>query len=96
VIGGEEGHDGDEGDRREEEEFDDSEGEDEFEAEDAEAELLACPECGAMVYEETQRCPQCGEWITPPAAASRAGRMWLALVVLAIVALVAWMLRGWW
>jgi len=96
VIGGEEEHDGDEGDWYEEDGFDDGQDEAESEAEEADAELLGCPECGAMVYEETQRCPQCGEWIMPLAAASRPGRMWLVVVVLAIVALVAWMLRGWW
>jgi hypothetical protein len=32
-------------------------------SDDDEAELLACPECGAEIYEEAERCPVCGNYI---------------------------------
>lgn len=27
--------------------------------------FLFCPACRREVYEDTQQCPHCGEWITP-------------------------------
>jgi hypothetical protein len=32
---------------------------------DEESVVVACPSCGAEVYEEAEQCPACGEWITP-------------------------------
>ncbi|OPX21703.1 MAG: hypothetical protein B1H04_06210 [Planctomycetales bacterium 4484_123] len=28
--------------------------------------LMACPQCGRLVYEEATKCPYCGEWIVQP------------------------------
>jgi hypothetical protein len=52
-------------------------------------ELIPCPHCGTDVYEEAERCPECGEYIvadTHPFA----GRpwWWVALGVLGILAAV--------
>jgi predicted amidophosphoribosyltransferase len=45
-----------------------------------------CPHCGAEVYLYADRCPVCGDYITP--TSERAGvRRWRALV-LAIIALI--------
>jgi hypothetical protein len=33
--------------------------------EEGEAEFAECPKCGADVYEESERCPLCGEYMTP-------------------------------
>lgn len=56
---------------------------------DDEAELLKCPSCGREVYEETQQCPYCGDWITPHAA--HAGLplwvRWAALMLLLAIGL---------
>lgn|GEM_PF-2092524 len=27
--------------------------------------VLQCPACHAAVHEDTQQCPQCGDWIVP-------------------------------
>ena len=43
---------------------------------------MACPECGARVTEDTQKCPRCGDWITPIAPASGRRSWWLAIAVL--------------
>ena len=29
-----------------------------------EAVVVACPSCGADVYEDVEQCPACGEWVT--------------------------------
>ena len=70
---------------------DDQEWEAEFgEFQDAEPELLPCPSCGVEVYEETQRCPHCGEWITPLAASARSrSRLWIIAAILALIAIIA-------
>lgn len=38
---------------------------------EAEEELLICPSCRESVHEDTEKCPHCGDWITP--VDSRAG-----------------------
>ncbi len=64
------------------------------------SEELACPGCGASVYEETQKCPHCGDWITPHAAAARFP-MWVRAVSVVVVFcflyfLVAGIVRSFW
>ena len=38
----------------------------------AESETVECPECGADVYEDTERCPVCGNYIVH----SSSGYLW--------------------
>jgi len=39
---------------------------DEFDdEEDSDNDLLLCPNCRESVHEDTQKCPHCGDWITP-------------------------------
>ena len=38
---------------------------------DSESEALPCPSCHQLVYEDTEQCPHCGDWITPLAAHAR-------------------------
>ena len=73
---------------------DDQEWQAEFEEfQDDQPEVLPCPSCGAEVYEETQRCPHCGEWIMPLAASARnRSRLWIAVVLLALIAILAFAL----
>ncbi len=33
--------------------------------------LLACPSCGMMIYDDSEKCPYCKNWITPMAAHAR-------------------------
>lgn len=53
---------------------------------------MLCPECGRRVTEDTQKCPHCGDWITP--IAPRAGqwkRWWfVAAVLLMLLAMLRW------
>jgi hypothetical protein len=61
---------------------------------DPEGDLLPCPCCGAMVYDDSERCPHCGDWIMPLASTARGkSRVWILAAVLAIIALLLWILR---
>ncbi len=53
-----------------------------------------CPNCRRDVYEGTDRCPYCGEYIVP-GRSPRGGRgLWVAVVAAAVVvALLYWVLR---
>lgn len=31
---------------------------------EAAEDLIACPDCGADFYEESEACPECGYWLT--------------------------------
>jgi ribosomal protein S27AE len=54
---------------------------------DDDVELLTCPACGKDVYEDTEKCPHCGDWITPLAAHGRLPGWvrWVAAGVLAVI-----------
>lgn len=53
---------------------------------ESEADLLVCPNCRAEVHEDTQKCPVCGDWITPVYPAE-AGRKWIWTIAAGIVLL---------
>lgn len=59
--------------------------------EDASVDEIACPACGEAVYEGTEKCPECGEWITTHIP-SRSWA-WAVLAVLVIVSFVMWAIR---
>lgn len=52
-----------------------------------------CPHCEAEVYEDTEHCPSCGEWLTRQELADNPSPPWaMVIAVLAIVALLLWLL----
>lgn len=56
---------------------------------DGEEELLLCPSCQEPVFEETQQCPHCGDWITavyPSGGWKRT--VWIIAAMMVIAALV--------
>lgn len=60
--------------------------EEDVEDDDDSTELLACPECGADVYEEAQRCPSCGNYIVHDSNVwSGRPAWWIVLGLLGIV-----------
>ncbi len=64
------------------------------EDDDSGDDLLVCPSCRAAVHEDTQRCPQCGDWITPVYPATRWKRLgWTVAAVLAIALMLLLTLR---
>jgi DNA-directed RNA polymerase subunit RPC12/RpoP len=63
------------------------------EEDDSEDDLLVCPSCGASVYEETQQCPHCGDWIIPAYRQSRWKRTaGIVVATLLILALIGWVI----
>lgn len=63
---------------------------DDFDDDESPVDVIACPQCGAEIYEESVSCPHCGEYITDNSH-PLSGRpwWWIALGVLGVVALLA-------
>ena len=54
---------------------------------DDEDDGLICPSCRAEVHEDTQQCPQCGDWITPVYPGEETRRwIWTVAALLVILA----------
>lgn len=79
-------HPGD--DEPEEEDFEGTEPE--YHPEADEAGELWCPKCGAVMHADADRCPSCGDYVTPGLAPARPWPLWLRLglgfLVLAVAA----------
>jgi hypothetical protein len=62
---------------------------DEWDDDNDTSETLACPLCGADVYEDAIRCPNCGEYITH-STSFFAGRpwWWIALGIAGVLAVI--------
>ncbi len=43
---------------------------------DDSVELLPCPKCGAEIYEESQQCPSCGNYIIHDKSSWRGRPVW--------------------
>lgn len=56
---------------------------------------MMCPSCRARVTEDTQKCPACGDWITPVDFASKGPKRWVyvAAVALMLLAILLFTLR---
>jgi len=82
------------------EESDDELRDDEYpeESDDDTTETVACPHCGAEIYEDTVRCPVCEDYITPGANANSQRPLWwivlgLAGVLATLLALSGFLVR---
>ncbi len=75
--------------------MDDDEDLDAFPDEDESTETIVCPECGAEVYEDADRCPVCGQYIIPDTRFwSGKPIWWIALGFLGLVALATALVLG--
>lgn len=63
---------------------------------DPEYDQLPCPSCGRMIFDDTDRCPHCGDWVMPlaTAASRRVTWAWWTALALVIVMLITWGLLG--
>lgn len=53
-----------------------------------------CPHCGASIYDDAERCPACGEYLSREDAPPR-GKPWYVVVgAIVSLAIVAWWLLG--
>ncbi len=67
----------------------------EDDADDDSTEELPCPACGELVYEETEKCPHCGDWINPRRPAAR-HRPWVWVTALIMLVIFTWLvIQGW-
>lgn len=60
---------------------------------DDETETVACPHCGADVYEDADRCPHCGEWIAAGGGGST-WPLWVAGIALVLILYLAYRSYG--
>lgn len=51
---------------------------------DGDDDLLICPACRRSIHQDTEKCPHCGDWITPVDTSGRT-RQWLWLVAAGLV-----------
>ena len=56
-----------------------------FDDEAGETDTITCPSCGARIYEETQQCPHCGDWVVPRVTMGRRRPVFLAIVLLMVL-----------
>ncbi len=70
---------------------DDTDGEDEDWSEDPDDddETIPCPHCRRPIYEEAERCPNCGVYLSREDSPSRKP-WWLVLGVMACLSIVIW------
>lgn len=76
---------------REEDSWDDEPYDDEpyDDLDDDSAETLPCPHCGAEIYEDSEQCPVCGNYVTFRTSAwSGRSVWWIVLAVAGVVATV--------
>lgn len=72
---------------------DDWQGED-WDADDEPADTFPCGNCGADVYEESEQCPRCGEWVTRSSSPLAGRPLWWQLIgLLGIIAVILALLQ---
>lgn len=64
------------------------------EAPDDESPTITCPSCGQAIYEDSVRCPHCGDYVIAGAGSPLAGRPWwfVIMALAAILAVMAWII----
>ena len=56
---------------------------------DPEDHVAQCPSCGQSVYDDSEKCPYCGDWITETAGSAQLHWVWWIAGVVALVSFVA-------
>ena len=74
-------------------EFPDSIDIDDQDSADASVDTITCPKCRRVIYAQTERCPQCGEYIDANTTSSRPP-LWIIIVAgICIVVIVFFWIR---
>jgi hypothetical protein len=50
-----------------------------------EDDVISCPSCGSDVYEDSERCPACGEWMIASRGSAGLHWVWGVAAVLALI-----------
>ena len=56
--------------------------------------LAYCPKCGAEVYLYAERCPACGNYITPTLRRRGSGVLLAAVALITLIAFL-WLILSW-
>ena len=51
------------------------------------SDTMACPSCGADIYDDSERCPFCGDYVVMRAGATSSRLWWRVALVLALAAI---------
>ena len=64
--------------------------------EDSETDVRPCPNCGAEIYHDADRCPRCGQYVVPGRGSGGGGKSlplwWILLILAAAALLVLWLI----
>lgn len=72
----------------------DGDDEDDF-GDEGEAETIPCPYCRKPIFEESERCPSCGNYITEEDPGGSRHSWWIiAGVILCLAVALMWVLGG--
>lgn len=75
--------------------FDRMDDPDDDEHDDSDTATVACPHCGAEIYEDADQCPACGMFVMPDTRVwSGKSWWWIALGVLGVVAVMLALVLG--
>ena len=56
---------------------------------------IDCPHCGAEIYDDAERCPECAKCLSDEEAPAKLPPLWILIgVAVCILIVVAWMLGG--
>jgi hypothetical protein len=71
---------------------DESEIDDEDSADDSE--LMPCPYCREMIYEDAERCPECGKYISEEdgGEARQPAWVWITVLICVLLIVLFWIL----
>lgn len=65
-----------------------------YETGDDESETVPCPSCGEPIYEDSEHCPYCGEYVTFSTSAWEGRPLWWIVQGLIGVAAVIFVVSG--
>jgi uncharacterized paraquat-inducible protein A len=55
-----------------------------------ESDTVPCPHCGRDVYEDAERCPSCGQYLTREDAPPRQSWTFRILAIICLIVALAW------
>jgi predicted nucleic acid-binding Zn ribbon protein len=60
---------------------------------DESSEYAPCPYCGEMIYEDAERCPECGKYLSEEDSPSKQPRwVWVTVVICVLLIIFFWII----
>jgi predicted nucleic acid-binding Zn ribbon protein len=77
--------------RRDDDEYEDEwDDDDDQDSDDGDNATVPCPRCGASIYEDTPRCPECGWYLTDADRARSTRPLWVIVTALVCLGMALW------